>query len=187
MMSTKKGDEMKAYIGDFPGRRSKKERKISVTVHEWDTWDLYTTLSHITLPLLRKFREELSGAPNIDDENVPESLRSTSAPPKKNEWDADENWFKRWEWVLDEMIFAHSHATGEIEEPLDFITIPDGINPWDAEEISPPGTPKEKRLYRLKTENWLVDEKRRAEWHKYHERVQNGFRLFGEYYSSLWQ
>ena len=82
---------MKVYIGDFPGRRSKKERKISVTIHEWDTWDLYSCLSHIILPALRKFREEPYGAPKIDDEDVPESLRSTSAPPKENEWDTDEN------------------------------------------------------------------------------------------------
>lgn len=31
---------------------------------------------------------------------------STSAPPKKNEWDTDENHFKRWDWIMVEMIFA---------------------------------------------------------------------------------
>ena len=37
---------------------------------------------------------------------MPEKLRSTSAPPKKNDWDVDKNHFKRRNWVLDEMIWA---------------------------------------------------------------------------------
>lgn len=31
---------------------------------------------------------------------------STSARPKENDWDIDEFHFKRWDWILDEMIFA---------------------------------------------------------------------------------
>ena len=49
-------------------------------------------------------------APLVDDEDVPEELRSTAAPAKENDWDVDENHFKRWDWVLDEMIWAFEQA-----------------------------------------------------------------------------
>nr|AMP48240.1 hypothetical protein [uncultured bacterium]AMP48400.1 hypothetical protein [uncultured bacterium] len=173
---------MKVYIGRYPGSRSKKERKISVSIHDWDTWDLFSTLSYVALPALRKFREELFGASLVDDEDVPEELRSTSAPPKKNEWDTDANHFKRWEWVLDEMIFAHAATVGEIEEPS-FVSIPEGADPWESNEVEIGG----EKLYQLTMRSWQVDEEKKAEWHKYHERVRNGFRLYGKYYASLWQ
>jgi len=56
--------------------------------------------------MLIQLKETKHGSPDVDDKDVPEHLRSTSAPPKKNDWDTDDNWHKRWDWVLDEMIHA---------------------------------------------------------------------------------
>ena len=64
------------------------------------------TLAPIILPMLVQLKAEKHGSPNVDDEDVPEHLRSTSAPPKENEWDTDDNWHKRWDWVMDEMIYS---------------------------------------------------------------------------------
>jgi hypothetical protein len=64
------------------------------------------TLALIILPMLRQLKDSKYGAPNVDDEDVPENLRSTSAPPKINKWDIDANHFKRWDYLLDEMIYA---------------------------------------------------------------------------------
>lgn len=77
-----------------------------VKIDKWDTWNTDSTLAKIILPMLKQLRKNKHGAPITDDEDVPEELRSTSAPPKKNEWDIDENHFKRWDWIMDEMIWS---------------------------------------------------------------------------------
>jgi hypothetical protein len=85
---------------------SKRKRKIYIKIDKWDTWSMDSTLALIILPMLKKLKESKRGASCVDDEDVPEELRSTNALPKENEWDTDSNHFKRWDWVLDEMIFA---------------------------------------------------------------------------------
>lgn len=41
------------------------------------------------------------------------NLRSTEAPPTKHEWDTDDNFFKRWEWIMDEMIWTFDQILKE--------------------------------------------------------------------------
>ncbi len=62
-----------------------------VKIDKWDTWSMDHTLSIIVLPMLKQLQETKHGSPLIDDEDVPENLRSTAAPPKENEWDTDDN------------------------------------------------------------------------------------------------
>lgn len=89
-----------------------RKRKIKIRVDDYDIWSADATLRLIILPVLRKLKAAKAGAPWVEDEDVPEELKSTSAPPKENEWDVDDNHFKRWDWVLNEVIWAF-----EIEEP----------------------------------------------------------------------
>ena len=81
-------------------------RIVYVKIDRYDTWSMDSTLRYIILPMLKQLKETNNGAPNVDDADVPEELRSTSAPRKENEWDVDENHFKRWDYVMDEMIYA---------------------------------------------------------------------------------
>lgn len=108
---------MKVKIGPYP--KGNKERKIEVKIDNYDIWSADYTLALIIHPLLVKFRKNLNGGPNVEDEHVPEELKSTSAPPKKNEWDIDANWFKRWEYVLDEMIWSFEAIIHEWDESPD--------------------------------------------------------------------
>lgn len=85
---------------------SKRNRKVKVRIDNYDTWNMDHTLAHIVVPMLKQLKEQKHGAPNVDDEDVPEHLRKSAAPPTKNAWDTDDNYFKRWDWVMDEMIFA---------------------------------------------------------------------------------
>jgi len=87
---------------------SKRNRRSYIKIDKYDTWSMDHTLAMIVLPMLKQLQATKHGAPGVDDEDVPEglNLRSTEAPPKENEWDTDENWHKRWDWVMDEMIFA---------------------------------------------------------------------------------
>lgn len=89
---------------------SKNKRKVSIHIDRYDTWDCSHTLSLIVLPLLKKYRALSTGSPFVDNEDVPEELHS---PKDSSKNIVDENWDKRWEWVLDEMIWAHEHFISE--------------------------------------------------------------------------
>jgi hypothetical protein len=84
----------------------KRKQRINVRIDQWDTWNVDHTLAHIILPMLKQLKETKNGAPITDDEDVPSELRSTNAKPKKNEWDTDEFHHDRWDWILNEMIYA---------------------------------------------------------------------------------
>ena len=90
-----------------------------VTIHPWDTWSMDHTLSYIIVPMLKQLQETKHGAPNTDDEDVPEKLRSTSAPKKENEWDTDDNHFRRWDWIINEMIWAFEYKLNNFDTIMD--------------------------------------------------------------------
>lgn len=156
-----------------------------IKIDPWDTWSMDSTLAYIILPMLKQLKETQHGAGWVDDDDVPEELKSTSAPPKENEWDTDDNHFKRWEWVLDEMIFAFTcniddswqdeFRTGKI----DMIFVPVDK---DGNEV-----PKEESKF---------SEMRNGPNHTYEcdyegmkkveKRIDNGYKLFGKYYRNLW-
>jgi hypothetical protein len=139
-----------------------------VKIDRWDTWSMDYTLSHIVVPMLKQLKETKHGAPFVDDEDVPEELKSTSAPPKENDYDTDENHFKRWDWVLDEMLwsFEQNLDTNSEEKFFDHAE-------WDEKEKD-----FGKNLHKIK-----IDQ----EGLKIHQdRKKNGFRLFGKYYQGLW-
>jgi hypothetical protein len=152
-----------------------------VKIDYWDTWSMDYTLSPIILPLLKQLQATKHGSPFVDDEDVPEELKSTSAPAKENEWDTDVNHHARWEYVLNEMIFAFEHKANDSWQDKfcsgthDIISVP---CEWDAD-----GKPT---LYQMKdgpNNTWKCD------WEgikQVEARIQNGFRLFGKYYQNLW-
>lgn len=81
-------------------------QKMKIRIDKYDTWSMDHTLAYIIVPMLKQLKDTRHGSPMVDDEDVPEEFRSTSAPPVKNEWDPDSNFEKRWDWVMDEMIWA---------------------------------------------------------------------------------
>jgi hypothetical protein len=109
---------------------SKKNRKIKIHIDNYDTWSMDNTLAYIVLPMLKQLRGTKHGAPYVDDEDVPEHLRSTAAEPKENEWDTDSNHFKRWDWIMDEMIYAFEK---ELDEDWDLEIYKNGG--WNEENI----------------------------------------------------
>lgn len=154
---------------------SKRKRTIKVKVDEWDTWSMDHTLAYIITPMLIQLQKTKQGAPFVDDEDVPEELKSTSAPPKENEYDTDANHFKRWDYVLDEMIWAFEQHTLD-DEPNFWIEEPVGMYFEPCED-----NPK------LTTMKYDKEGKFDHDAYKtYHERKANGFKLFGKYYTGLW-
>jgi hypothetical protein len=166
----------------------KLDRKIDyVKIDRWDTWSMDITLSHIILPMLKQLQATKHGAPNVDDEDVPEYLKSYMAQPKEYEWDTDELWFKRWDWVLGEMIFAFECKLDDSwqdkfrsgEHDLIWIENTD-------HQFLNSKTGVMESTYRMEkgpNDTYQCDYDGIAEVEK---RIQNGFRLFGKYYQSLW-
>lgn len=154
----------------------RRQQKVSIRIDPWDTWSMDHTLSEIITPMLIQLKETKHGAPIVDDEDVPEELKSTSAPPKENEWDTDDNHFKRWDWVLDEMIFAFDAKRQ---------------NDWQDQFYSgqvdltwkPIGDGEVGEMVKGPNDTFKVDEEGLK---AYHCRMRNGFRLFGKYYENLW-
>jgi hypothetical protein len=137
-----------------------------VKIDRYDTWSMDHTLAHIIHPMLKQLQETKHGAPFTDDKDVPKELRSTSAKPTKNKWDTDEFHFARWDYILNEMIWAFEQELKDDDEDQFF------------DHTAAKGLPFEQALNKIK-----VDQKGLKAHQK---RKANGFRLFGRYYQNLW-
>jgi hypothetical protein len=150
----------------------KKQRTIKIHIDKYDTWNMDTTLAYIVVPMLKQLKNTKHGAPFVEMKDVPKHLRSKA----KDMNDVDETYFLRWDWVMDEMIFAFESKLIDWEEQfwkkrpeLDL-----SIHPEDEGKTSVPV-------------RWISEGE--CDWkarNKYEKRVENGFRLFGKYYQSLW-
>ena len=152
-----------------------------VKIDRYDTWSMDHTLADIILPMLKQLNTEKHGAPHVDDEDVPEELKSTSAPPKEDEYDVDGNHFARWEWVMNEMIFAFECKVDESWRDKfssgvhDMKSIP---CKWDEN-----GKPTLYSFEEGPNHTYKCDFEGMQ---KVEKRIQNGYRLFGRYYEALW-
>jgi hypothetical protein len=152
-----------------------------VKIDRWDTWSMDHTLGQIALPMLKQLQASKHGAPFVDDEDVPEELKSTSAPPKENEYDTDENHFKRWDWAMNEMIFAfensinreweEAYRSGEIDWKSEACAWDENGKATMHKMVDGP-----KNTYKCDYDGMKVVE----------DRIKNGFKLFGKYYQALW-
>jgi len=155
---------------------SKKQRTIKVHIDRWDTWSMDDTLAHIILPMLKQLKATKHGAPDVDPDECPPELKPKKQTKKqKDNGEVDDKHFERWDWVLDEMIFAFENKVNDDwkskfekgESDLQWKKLEGGMS----EMVH---GPKHTREY-----DW---EGRK----KYQERISNGFRLFGKYYENLW-
>ena len=140
-----------------------------------------STLADIILPMLKQLQKDKHGSPFVDDEDVPDELKSTSAPPKENEYDTDANHFKRWDYALGEMIFAfeckvddtwqEKFSSGEIDHKTVACNWDENGKATMYQMVDGPN-----HTYKLDMDGMQEVQKR----------ITNGFRLFGKYYEGLW-
>ena len=156
-----------------------------VKIDRYDTWNMDHTFGLIALPMLKQLKVDKHGAPFVDDEDVPEELKSTSAPAKENEWDTDDNHFKRWDYAIDEMIFAFEHKLNRDWEDAyrkgehDMLWVPVDK---DGNEV-PKGDHKFFQMKKGPNDTYECDY---DAMQIVEARIANGFRLFGKYYQGLW-
>jgi len=158
---------------------SKKKRTEEIHIDKWDTWSMDATLSMIILPMLIQLKETKHGSPMVEDKDVPKGLglRSGEAPPKDNDWDSDDNIHKRWDWVMDEMIWAFTQLTDDDndaqfhtgEHDIYFERMEDGSGNSEMKH-----GPKDTHVFDKKG------------YTKHQKRIQRGTTLFGKYYRGLW-
>lgn len=142
---------MKIDIGPY-----KENRKENITIHPYDTWNLDNTLAKIIVPCLKQLKETTHGAPNTDNEDVPECLRGEGC---FENGDVDDKFFDRWDYILDEMIWAFEQIADDEKENPAFYDDPDA-------------------KFGVSIDHYLLN--------VYEERISNGLRLFGKYYRGLW-
>lgn len=188
---------MKVTLGKFP-KKINGERKISIKIDPYDTWSTDHTLALIIHPLLVQLQKTKHGAPLVDDDDVPEELKSTSAPPKKHEYDTDDNHHKRWDWILDEMIWAFAQKLDDKASDQ----FHSGHHDIRWRKVNIKGEPVDDKTYEFgehidkKEEEGVYYEMVKGPndthvfdkegYDAWQARKSNGFKLFGKYFEALW-
>lgn len=171
---------------------SKRERTIKVHIDDYDVWSMDSTLAEIVLPMLRKLKENHHGSHFVDLEDVPESMRLKD----HEEWD-DQKCFEfyhepdlqkvqcdihdRWNWVLDEMIWAFEQIVDD-DNDAQFHSGEHDIQ-WEPCEFREDGTPLLHKMKHGPNHTAVFDS---DGYLKHRDRIDNGLRLFGKYYRGLW-
>jgi hypothetical protein len=152
-------------------------RRVKVHIDRYDTWNMDSTLAPIVLPMLIQLKETKHGAPYVDLDDVPKELQPKKQTKKqKDNGETDSTHFERWDWVMDEMIFAFASKLEDWEEQFY-----SGEHDVYFEELDDGSGMSE--MKRGPNYTFKVD---REGMQAYQDRISNGFRLFGKYYEALW-
>lgn len=157
---------------------TRQKQKIKVKINSYDTWSADRTLALVITPMLKALKENKMGAPDVDDEDVPEHLKSAAAPPlteeEKNTGSIDALYFDRWEWVLDEMIWTFEQQSSDWEDQyysgesdIQFKKMDNGLS----------------TIINGPNHTFKVDHDGIA---AHRARMENGRKLFAKYYECLW-
>jgi hypothetical protein len=147
-----------------------------VKIDPWDAWSVEHTLSPIILPILKELKRIKHGAPFIDDADVPPKLRANRDVRYKGNVDpdlhkisdeVDKKFFKRFDYILDEMIWTFEQLSMDDHESKFY----DHNESRKEKDLN-------KSIRKLKVD--------RIGLRKHNERIDNGLRLFGKYYRTLW-
>lgn len=178
---------MKVEIGPYPkyNKKTKKhtpsKRLVKIKIHGYDAWSADDTLALIILPILHMLKKNKQGAPWTEDSDAPGDLRSTAAPAKESEFDVDDNHHKRWDWILDEMIFAFHEIANDNPSEERYHS---GVIDWKFEKVEGEYEGQGlSKMVRGPKDTYKLD---KAGYEAYHNRIKNGTRLFGVYYQALW-
>ena len=169
---------------------SKKKRKMKIHIDRYDTWGMYNTLAVIILPMLKQLKATKHGSGYVDMEDVPEAMRATNADEHETDQYAFDFYYgdaelnkqniqcdvhTRWDWALDEMIFAFEHIVDDTWE--------DEYRSGEFHLMSEKLENGMSRIIEGPNHTYTCDYEgiRKVE-----ERINNGLRLFGKYFRNLW-
>lgn len=172
---------MKVNIGKYP--KNGNDRKISINIENYDTWNLDHTLALIIHPSLVLFKKNQLSGPYTDNEDLPEHLH----------YDEDYNsntthplHFERWDWILDEMIFAFEQIANENTCLTNFCS---GEFEFDFVPVDKNHQETTKELsvgYKIVERDSSTHKFDEEAYQQHMNRIKNGLRLFSKYYFGLW-
>jgi hypothetical protein len=156
---------------------SKQHRKVKIKIHRYDSWNAFETMAMVILPILEQLKKDKQGTPWTDYNDGPWYYRFID----DGEFNSDEKGSyndKRWEWILDEMIWAFQQMQPDYDWEenyrhgnIDFNFKKCEDNPNLSQMVNGP-----KHTY------WADYEGMK----KHEAKIQNGLRLFGKYFQTLW-
>lgn len=145
-----------------------------IKIHEWDTWSVDYTLNLIIHPLLVQLKETQHGYPFTEYcDAPPEYIKPEQCEDVYRTEKGSYN-LERWLYILDEMIYAFDIKQEPDIENYDFKYNLPKLGGKEGNTHPPAVTnEKEKQRYERDVKDW-------------EERIQEGYRLFGKYYTALW-
>lgn len=142
-----------------------------VKIDYWDTWNMDSTLTPIILPMLKQLKAVKHGSPFVDDKDLPKELqRPKITKAQLAKYDPDYQDFmihERWDWVMNEMIWAFE----QLNDPEHDTKFFDHSKVDRSESISD-------QINKTKFD--------KEGYNAHQERIQRGLTLFGKYYRGLW-
>ena len=180
---------MKVNIGEY-----KEKRDVLVEIEEFDVWNLDHTLAMVIYPALVLLKSAKQGSPIVDNEDVPEALRRPEGLDEHGA-EGDEHYFDRWDYVLDEMIWAFAQIADDdndsqfhtgthdklfqgIDENGDFVGEPFPVGEDRGDNDA--------KFYEMVKGPNDTSHFNSEAYRVHHERIKRGTTLFGKYYSGLW-
>ena len=160
---------------------SKKKRKVKIKIHSYDSWNADGTLAMVILPVLKQLQKDKHGSGYVDHEDVPEHLHGAPGTEENNY--TDPTIHERWDWVLNEMIWAFEQSQPDCDWEEQFRKGEIDFKFVDSEETDANGKALFATMERGPNHTYECDYEGMEEYQK---RIDNGTRLFGKYYRSLW-
>lgn len=150
--------------------QDRRKRKIKVRIDYYDVWGADHTLALVILPTLKLLKEKKHGSPFVDFDDVPAELRPTEEAGPDNGY-TDNTVHERWDWVMDEMIWAFEQLVDEDNDNKFYDHTESDAAEKAGEDI---------------TESWKKIKIDREGLDAHYERIKRGTTLFGKYYRGLW-
>jgi hypothetical protein len=150
-----------------PGKRKRTEW---VHIDNYDVWGMDHTLALIIVPMLKKLKTQKHGYGWVDNKDVPTELRSTATGARtgvKNKWDWDNYAEARYSWMMDELIWTFEQLANDDHESQFY----DHTESRKEKDFN-------KSIRKLKVDHTGLE--------LHQKRIENGLRLFGKYFRTLW-
>ena len=164
---------------------NKQKRKVKIHIDNYDAWNAHNTASMILLPLFTKLKETKHGSGFIDDEDVPEWIRSTSpkawtgiSEESKSNQCSDNFIDERYNWVLNEILWALQQDQPDCDWEDKYWKVHPEL------DLTKHPEDEGKKFIPIR---WNVEGECDWDGRKEHQkRIDNGFRLMGKYWCNLW-
>lgn len=137
----------------------------SVIIKDEDVYCMTTVLSHIIYPMLKQFNNCNCAFPDFKEEDLellPEDVRQMKSEEK-------------WQWILDEMTWAFEQQYMDWEDQYYSGTCDIYFEEIEGEEFL--------EMKYGPNHTFSVDEKGLQ---SHYDRMQRGFKLFGQHFLNLW-